>query len=89
MLDMALSVLESEIDIVKNEIQIPEAAGRLSIEELSEKSRRQDGKYDFGIICEKQLPNTSTHAHKYCFFTVEIAHANKYKRPATSQIDTI
>ena len=35
MLDMALSVLESEIDIVKNEIQIPEAAGRLSIEELS------------------------------------------------------
>jgi|OM-RGC.v1.037540833 hypothetical protein len=50
MLDMALSVLESEIDIVKNEIQIPEAAGRLSIEELSEKSRRQDGNYDFGII---------------------------------------
>ena len=86
MLDMALSVLESEIDIVKNEIQIPEAAGRLSIEELSEKSRRQDGKYDFGIICEKQLPNTS-HFHTCTqilfFFTVEIAHANKYKRPAT------
>ena len=50
MLVMALSVLESEIDIVKNEIQIPEAAGRLSIEELSEKSRRQDGKYESGII---------------------------------------
>ena len=50
MLDMALSVLESEIDIVKNEIQIPEAAGRLSIEELSEKSRRQDGKYESGKV---------------------------------------
>ena len=50
MLVMALSVLESEIDIVKNEIQIPEAAGRLSIEELSEKSRRQDGKYESGKV---------------------------------------
>ena len=48
MLVMALSVLESEIDIVKNEIQIPEAAVRLSIEELSEKSMRQDGKYELG-----------------------------------------